>query len=314
MPVNFLLASAIIGIVGIIVHIKLDKQDEPCFNLNKLGIIKLGFNPAFLAFAEFDEDGQALVITSFFNVKFDLGTGPPRPVPLALDLVAKIDFNENKSFDQDEVAEAQVLSDKNPNVPPGHPKTVWPNEAIIAPDGVFPFKALVVAQGFLSAPFPGRLTAIDLTTISGGDEYIISQSIGLGEESRFYHNSQFYDMDGDGLLDIISVRSGGRIFPIPKPPTVGELVWFKNPGASIDKNSSWEEFILVSELGPDIEVTMYDFDEDGIPEFLTTHFFTGGKITIYGVEGEGKKWADVVRVIPKLNLWIFRPIKAGHLE
>eukprot|EP00978_Attheya_sp_CCMP212_P047496 scaffold421426_cov90-Attheya_sp.AAC.1 len=265
--------------------------------MKKLGIIKLDFNPAFLSFEEFKEDGTNLVITSFYNVKFEVGggQGPPTPIPLAPDLIARIPLNGNESFDPDEVAEAEILSDQNPNAPPGPPKTTWPNEAITAPDGLFPFDALVVAQGFLTNPFPGRLSAIDLTTITGGDEYIIHQSIGLGTDSRFYHSSVFHDMDGDGLLDIISVRSGARAFPFPPPSNTGELVWFKNPGVYTDKNVEWEESILVQDLGPDIEITKYDFDGDGIPEFLTTHFFTGEKITIYGVSGNGKDWSSVTK-------------------
>eukprot|EP00957_Ditylum_brightwellii_P152906 11638101-Ditylum_brightwellii.AAC.1 len=102
-------------------------------------------------------------------------------------------------------------------------------------------------------------------------------------------------MDGDGLLDIISVRTGERVFPQPKPPTAGELVWFKNPGLdNIQQNIGWKENILVDGLGPDIDVKAYDLDGDGVPEFIATHFFTGDKITIYGVGEVGKDWTSVV--------------------
>jgi len=268
-----------------------DKPGCLYFDLTNLGTINLDFNPAFLSFDEFDSGGEALVATSFFNVKFDVsGAGPPSPIPLSPDLVARIFIDEDASFDPDDVSSVKVLTGQGP--PTGPPKTVWPNEALVAPDGVFPFEALVVAQGFLSAPFPGRLTAINVT---GGEEYIIDQSVGLGNLSRAYHNSLFYDMDGDGLLDIISVRTGERVFPQPKPPTAGELVWFKNPGLdNIQQNIGWEENILVDGLGPDIDVKAYDLDGDGVPEFIATHFFTGDKITIYGVGEFGKDWSSVV--------------------
>jgi len=292
-------AFGIFPVLGsIILAILLNQRTR--YSIAKLGIIPLNVNPAFLSFDEFDKDGNALIITSFFNVKFQLpgpgGPPIPVPVPLAPDLVAKLSVNANQSFNPSDFtsgvpAPIQILSDKDPQAPPGPPQTVWPNEAIIAPDGVFPFEALVVAQGFLNTPFPGRLSAIRIPDL---EEYIIDQSVGLGEESRFYHNTAYYDMDGDGLLDIISVRSGFRVFPQPAPPPSGELVWFKNPGKSLNKNVEWEESILVPNLGPDIEITKYDFDDDGIPEFLTTHFFTGEKITIYGVSG-GMDWPDLVK-------------------
>jgi len=264
-----------------------------CFGLTHLGTISVDFNPAFLTFDEFDKGGDALVITSFFTVKFPPpGTGgPPIPIPLAPDLVARIFVDEDKSFDTDSVNAPEILTGKDSGAPPGPPRTVWPNEAQLAPDGVFPFEALVVAQGFLATPQPGRLSAIDVST---GEEYIIDQSVGLGADSRAYHQSVFLDMDNDGSVDIVSVRTGERVFPPPKPPTAGELVWFKNPGQNIDKNVGWEENILVDGLGPDIEITDYDLDGDGVPEFLTTHFFTGDKVTVYGIDGEGD-WSTVVR-------------------
>lgn len=268
-----------------------------CFGLTNLGIIPVDFNPAFLSFDEFDGGGDALVITSFFSVKFPPpGSGPPGappiPIPLAPDLVARIFVDEDASFDAAAVNSAEVLTDKDPDAPPGPPRTVWPNDARVAPDGVFPFEALVVAQGFLATPQPGRLSAIDT---GSGEEYIIDQSVGLGPESRAYHQTVFIDMDNDGILDIVTVRTGERVFPPPKPPTAGELVWFKNPGSGLQKTVEWEESVLVDGLGPDIEITDYDLDGDGVPEFLTTHFFTGDKVTVYGVGEAGSDWSSVVR-------------------
>ena len=55
--------------------------------------------------------------------------------------------------------------------------------------------------------------------------------------------------------------------------------------------------------GPDIFVKMHDFDGDGVPEFVATHFFTGpsgppqtsadrGKISVYGAP-VGEDWSQV---------------------
>ena len=62
------------------------------------------------------------------------------------------------------------------------------------------------------------------------------------------------------------------MFPVATSQRTGELVWFKNPGSNIEKDVEWKESVLVSGLGPDIYIIKSDFDQDGIPEFLTTHF------------------------------------------
>jgi len=103
-------------------------------------------------------------------------------------------MNESVSFDGDEMTQVEVLTDRDPNAPPGPPKTVWLNEAKIAPDGVFPSEALLISQGFGFAAFPGRISAIDLSTNSDREEYIITQSVGLGEDSRVYHTAIYHDM------------------------------------------------------------------------------------------------------------------------
>ena len=232
-------------------------------DLSKLGKIHLDFNTAFLSFEEFQGTSTNLVITSFYTIQAN-----PSPEVLAIDQVGSIAFDANKSFDQDEVGDVFTITNE---------EAVWPNEAITAPDSLFDFEALVVAHGFHPTFEPGKLTAINVDTL---DEYIIHQS--TNESPEYYHNSVFYDMDGDGLLDIISVRSGFKLFPSFRPPS-GDLVWFKNPGTDLDKDVGWEEFVILSgPMAPDIKVLMYDFDHDGVPEIVTTHFFVGKKITIYG--------------------------------
>ncbi|MCB0545788.1 MAG: hypothetical protein KDC70_19830, partial [Saprospiraceae bacterium] len=192
-------------------------------------------------------------------------------------------------------------------LPPTAPfgATVWPNEAVRAPDGVFPFEAVVIPQGFHPALFPGRLTAVDVAT---GQEYLIDQStqgpagptfpLDPANSPRFYHRALFHDMNGDGLDDIVTVRSGFRVGPYVYPP-FSELVTFLNPGDALAPGDEWPEVVLwggpaAGFLGPDIHLAMYDFEGDGVPEIVATHFFTGaaqapggpppsnGKIALYG--------------------------------
>ena len=102
-------------------------------------------------------------------------------------------------------------------------------------------------------------------------------------------------MDGDQLRDLVTVRSSFIVAGGFCPPT-GQLVWFKNPGEAIAPDKPWEEFILVDKKpkpgGPEVNMNMHDFDGDGIPEVVASHFFKYDGITIYGAP-EGGSWADV---------------------
>ena len=279
-----------------------------CPKLYEKGTLELDFNPAFLEVDEYD-DGEGLTISSFFNA--EIAPDGTRSF-YERDLVARIPHIACVDFSDPDVEE---LTDLDPTQPP---KTVWPNEAIRVPDGVFPFEALINPQGFLSAGRAGRLTAIDLST---GAEYIIHESTldfslpphTPGNSPRFYHRALFMDMDGDGLDDIVTVRSGFLTGPVTYPP-FSELVWFQNPGDDLDANTPWTETVLyggptVGFLGPDIALYAHDFENDGVPEIVATHFFTGsaqapggpppmsGKISIYGAP-VGMTWGMVNQFVP----------------
>lgn len=278
-----------------------DGGGDSCPKIYEKGTLSLDFNPAFLEVDEYD-DGEGLAISSFFNVQDN--SGPPPAVFFERDLVARIpQVGDIDYADPGELTTPNVeeLTDLNP----GPPKTVWPNEVARVPDGVFPFEAIMLPQGFLSAGRAGRLTAIDLATKT---EYLIHQSTylmfvppGPGNEPRFYHRVVYIDMDDDGLEDLVTVRSGFMPGPITHPPT-GELVWFRNPGDDLDPSVPWEETVLLGGFGPDIDLDAKDLDGDGIEEIVATHFFTGdttpgpfptkGKISIYGPQA-GMRWSSI---------------------
>lgn len=293
--------------------------DNPVLPLYEKGVLSLDFNPAFLHVDKYtDENGvtaDGLTISSFFNVAINTDPNVPSPfIPFAADQVARIKNLATLDIDSfDAATDVQRLTD-TAFPPAGPPKTVWPNEAVVAPEGVFPFQALVIPQGFLSTPFPGRLTAINLDDPSF-PEYVIHQSTkdwsgqspvhSEGNSPRFYHRALFIDMDGDGLKDIVTARSGFLPGATTYPP-FSELVWFRNPGELIDPATPWQETVLfggpapeVGFMGPDISLTAHDFEGDGVPEIVATHFFSttdpthlNGKIAIYGAP-VGGTWADV---------------------
>jgi len=289
--------------------------DLSCPPLYKKGVLPVDMNPAFLHIDKFDDGGTSLLVPSFFNIEKDPVTGRFMGSYLDRDKVGLIRDITNVDFDNfDAVQDMEVITDMDlGRYSVDFGKNNWTNDAVRAPDDFLPFEAVVLPQGFHSAPvLPGRLSILNMSDPTY-PEYIIQQSTQNGGFSfpgdpnntpRFYHQVHFVDMDGDGLKDIITSRSGFRVGPSGFHPPFGELLWFKNPGADLDPNTPWEETIIwggpaAGFQGPDINLDVADLDGDGIVEIVATHFFTGpdamtlqGKIAVYGAP-VGGTWADV---------------------
>ena len=225
------------------------------------------------------------------------------------DLVARIEgigYRNDAWWNKDR--DVEIISDldvANPVFPSDIGQTVWPNEVTIVPDGILSFGAVVVPEGFhVSNPVNGRLTIINVddpnkTTyhVDVMSQLAPGESECLGGVPRFYHEVKWFDMDGDGLKDAVTVRSGFKATPGLCFPQ-GELVWFKNPGAAIDPNVEWDEFIVyAADNGPEITLGVHDFEGDGVPEIIANNFFAQGffngeHIQIYGAP-IGDDWTDV---------------------
>ena len=275
---------------------------EFCPAVYRQGVLHAPFNVAFLHVQEFS-DGTGgkrddLLLSSFFNTIKD-PTGRKVEGFTSRDLVARIpDLSKINFSEFDGERDIQVLSDLD-----GISRQVWPNETSRIPDDVLPFEGVISPQGFLSTPRPGRLTILNIDDPSG-PEYVVDQSTfqpprcEQGSDANqpwFYHDARFIDMNEDGLRDIVTVRSslitsGGFCAP------TGQLLWFRNPGADLEPDVEWDEYILVDTEpkpgGPEVNMNAYDINGDGVMEIIASHFFKHDAITIYGPP-EGKRWSDI---------------------
>lgn len=262
--------------------------------------LRLPFNPAFLHVAEFPGERAAarpaLLLSSFYNVVKDpAGRRVERFIERDLAAwIPDLDAVDRRGFDA--ARDLEVLTDRGAAAP----LTVWPNETDRVPTGVLPFEAVVIPGGFLSADKPGRFTLVDVSD-PARREYVVAEAGTAKPECRdgvvrneqwYYHQALFHDMDGDGLQDIITARASFKPF-LHRCPPVGELVWFRNPGAALDPAQPWDVQVLIGlpdELnGPEINLDLADLDADGVPEIIATHFFTSDQITIVGAPA-GRPW------------------------
>ncbi len=281
----------------------------------KKGTLPLNFNAAFTSIETYNGPSgltDDLMVTSFYNVLKD-PTGTTVTSYFERDLVARIrDLSalNPQTFNKD--TDVQELTDVGGPPAPGAPNTMnWPNDAIRMPDGMVPFEAVAIPQGFHPAIPPGRLSFINLDD-PGLQEYIVHQSTGGPpggscdsssnvSKPRFYHDLEFVDMDGDGFLDIATVRSSFKVAGYGSICFfTGELVWFRNPGAALSPTVEWDEHMLVgypvTGTGPDISIESYDFENDGIPELIGGSFFmSGGFVRVYGAPA-GLPWTAVDQV------------------
>lgn len=80
-----------------------------------------------------------------------------------------------------------------------------------------------------------------------------------------------FDMDGDGLPDIINIASADAdttIMPDPKPQTHGTGYWYKNPGAATAAtNTMWTANLIHSDIRQE-QHGLVDVDGDGKPEIF----------------------------------------------
>ena len=294
----------------------LSSANDFCPDIYDQGKFALNINPAFMEVANMQHSNgssyDGLIVTSFFN-RIKSPDGTTSVDWFERDLVARIPGIGYRSPSWWNPNQLEILSDldvASPVLPSADGQTNWPNEAMKVPDGILSFEAIVVPEGFHPAGPPGRITIINLDD-PNRTTYIVDQSLQDGSEKcrppghpdntplnepRFYHRVVWFDMDSDGWKDAVTVRSGFKVNTTFCLSPVGEVVWFKNPGAAIDPNIEWDEHIVVgyptTNLASDITLDIADLEGDGVPEIVGGNFFTGDVVSLYGAP-VGDDWTDV---------------------
>merc|ERR1719384_102543 len=153
----------------------------------------------------------------------------------------------------------------------------WPNVLSRVPEGYGDF--IVVPDGFLP---PGKSDGDLFLARPDGSTHRFSKS----KKGTFYHEVEWHDFNGDGLLDILTLRctKTGSVFSGFE--FSGEMVWLVNPGKSQMDKVIWEEHVITA--GPDVIFKSKPY-KDGLAVF-TTEFFnpTGPKLSVHFITKQGE--------------------------
>ena len=167
---------------------------------------------------------------------------------------------------------------------PTYPLT-WPNGVHKQSKAISAKQVWAVPSGFFSIPIiknEDRTGSVYLVWLE--DNKIQSSAITDPEPSWFYHKISWRDMDGDGLLDIVTARSNfnpfrkifGRVLS-KRNKVRGELLWFRQPNQGA-LTAKWESHKITE--GPDVYFKLIDLDQDGLEEVIATESFQGN-LSVY---------------------------------
>lgn len=140
----------------------------------------------------------------------------------------------------------------------------WPNEVTYAPSSVFGQDGVVVAGGFL---VPGKSNG-GIWFSTHGQEWINL----FTAKNYFYHRVRFFDVDGDGQLDILTCRATKPLFG----PGTGNLVYLK-PEDSSRPMGPWKETVVGPHCDTFFEIA--DLNGDGKDDIISAEFW-GNSLTM----------------------------------
>ncbi|KAF7539588.1 hypothetical protein G7054_g2019 [Neopestalotiopsis clavispora] len=140
----------------------------------------------------------------------------------------------------------------------------WPNDITVAPAEVFGTEGVLVGGGFL---VPTKTDGGIYFSANGASGRSASWAQLIEQSGWWYHRVLFADMDGDGVLDMVSCRADQPLIGATKTM----LVILKPKDASAP-TGEWVETEIGA--GCDALFTVADLDGDGFPEVIAPSYFT----------------------------------------
>lgn len=168
----------------------------------------------------------------------------------------------------------------------------WPNYPTALPAEVSGFSGIVQTSGFL---VPGK---------THGQLEVYNEEMGTGPwniaskdgKDWSYHWLVWYDIDGDGLKDVLTARFHVGLLG----GTESQLVWLRNPGNLGSEGTGWrgwDQNVLIKE-GPDVHFTILTLDGPDDKEYsvIIAGELWSERIMLYYVENAPGAWLNTANI------------------
>jgi hypothetical protein len=158
----------------------------------------------------------------------------------------------------------------------------WPNVATVVDESVFGFSAAIIGAGFLvPSHTTGGIWVVELSAqpknLTQGPVKITKDLKSWRPDSGwFYHEGVLRDMNGDGLLDIVTTRCAYSVEPFN--PKAGKLIWLEHPKTGALDGTPWVEHFIAD--GPDFIFSVAPTTFSGADNLgVCSSEFISGKLT-----------------------------------
>jgi len=172
----------------------------------------------------------------------------------------------------------------------------WPNQVQAVPSEIFGDGYFVVADGFATPGTYDGCVAIVNSNIGRpagpSDVQFLTNGCGQGnflQTKYYYHYTQWYDMDGDGDLDLVTARSSS----ITDPTNVTEsaLLWLQNPGKGFSTTAkTWKAFVIDDSIN--VADTAFNVMTYNNVIYAVAGGFSSGTLALFS----GANWAATANV------------------
>lgn len=158
----------------------------------------------------------------------------------------------------------------------------WPNTASKAPSSLFGSEGVVISGGFL---VPGKTNGGIWFTAKNGASAgtLVPLFVAKG---FFYHQAEFYDVNGDGQLDILTCRAQKSIIGAGS----GSLTYLQ-PKDRSKPLGPWFETIIGK--GCDTFFVLEDVTGDGVADIVSAEFW-GNQMTL--IQGPNGRFDDASKL------------------